>query len=82
MNAIIQNVELRSFETRKNKNGDDYGIITFEDPNYLSHRIIFRDMNLCSLLHGCRGKIADLVCELDLGSYANIYVKFVELHDD
>jgi hypothetical protein len=72
MTAVISDVELRGFENRRNKNNEDYGILNFEDSDYASHRLIFKDLSLNNKLMGCRGKVADLVCEIELGAYANI----------
>ena len=72
MLASIDNVELRNFENRNNKNNEPYGILNFEDSDYLSHRIIYKDMSLNDKLTGCRGKSALLMINIDLGQYANI----------
>ena len=72
MQATIDNVELRSFENRNNKNNEPYGILNFEDENYVSHRMMYKDMSLNEKLRNCRGKSAMLVINVELGQYANV----------
>lgn len=72
MQATIDNVELRSFENRYNKNNEPYGILNFEDEDYVSHRMMYKDMSLNDKLRNCRGKNAMLIINIELGQYANI----------
>nr|DAF20307.1 MAG TPA: hypothetical protein [Inoviridae sp.] len=77
MNVIVDNVEVRGFESKVSKQTNaPYLIIYFEDVAGKSYNVMCKDMNIAANLK--KGLVCHLHCELEISKYTKFELKAVE----
>lgn len=73
MRVILPAVEVRGFETKTNKNGEQYILLRVEDTvTGKAEELIDKDMERTAFYK--RGTIVDIYLEINIGKWTNIRV--------
>lgn len=72
MKAMINNINIRGYESRKNKKGDPYLLVRFEDETGASCEMVDKDMRR----QGCYKRNAEgsLTIDIDVGKYTTLRI--------
>lgn len=77
MNVIVDNVEVRGFETKVSKQTNtSYLIVYFEDSAGKASNIMCKDVNLAN--HLKKGDICHLHCNLEISKYTKFELLSVQ----